>query len=108
MQIANDVFQITMAPGNKRVFSNFTNLQLFSALGQFKVSNTTFSFADTAVVPGGSSGGTLAEYVYISSDGTAPGGALNTAAATSLKGVQDQSIEVECITAGIICVTIEK
>jgi len=108
MQIANDVFQITMAPGDKRVFSNFTNLQLFSALGQFKVSNTTFSFASSAAVPGGSTGGTLAEYIYISADGTAPGSATNTAAATLLKGIDDQSVELECITAGIICVTIEK
>lgn len=105
--VSNDNFRITMAVGEKRVFSDFTNLQLWAGLGTFKVSNTSFNFASRVTIPSGFTGGTIGAFDYISADGTAPGSVTNAADKLAIIGVSGQSIEVECTVAGVLSVIME-
>lgn len=108
MANSNDNFRIIMAVGEKRVFSDFINLQLWAGLGRFKVSNTSFGFTGKAAIPAGApGGGTIEQLDYISADGTAPNSVTNAADKISFIGTTNQSIEVECMVAGVLSVVVE-
>jgi len=107
MANSNDNFRIIMTAGDKRVFSNFINLQLWAGLGTFKISNTSNAFTTLAAVPGGATGGTIEQFDYISADGTAPNSVVNAADKISFIGVTGQSIEVECTVTGVLSVVVE-
>lgn len=107
MANSNDIFRIIMTVGQKRLFSDFINLQLWAGLGTFKVSNTSNAFTTRATVPGGATGGTIEQFDYISADGTAPNSVVNAADKVSFVGVTGQSVEVECTVAGVLSVVLE-
>lgn len=110
MPNSNDNLQITMTAGQKNEFKNFINLQLWASKGVFKISNKTFDFSNRIGVPSGATGGTLATFSYISSDGTTPslhGSHTNAPGDILLSEVTNQVIEVECITDGVLTSIIE-
>lgn len=103
MKIASSVFQIKLVAGETTNLNNFTNLNIQSSLGVFRIKTPTNNFVNSI-----SGDVTISDYIDISADGTTPDGAINAPAGIEFEGTDSQDIDIECLVDGILNVIIEK
>lgn len=103
MKIASSIFQIALVLGETTIISNFTNLNLQSSLGAFRIKTIDNNFSNSI-----SGDGTISDHIDISADGTTPDGAVNAPAGIEFEETDSQDIRIECLVDGILNVIIEK